>query len=172
MITLTVNGRDHRLDAEPDTSLLYVCAKILNSTPPNSARGRGRCGAYTVIVDGKAVLFCMTPVLLLEGRKVTTLEGLGTTGDPAPIQRAFIEEQAAQCGRHGDAREGAAAAQCPADRRGNSRRVRTSSVPLRHSHAPPARREPRGRTDAERRRLERTVKTPSTRDAAVQWQFY
>ena len=61
--------------------------------PPNSV-----CGACTVIVDGKAVLSCVTPVLLLEGKKVTTLEGLGTIETPAPIQRAFIEEQAAQCG--------------------------------------------------------------------------
>ena len=60
--------------------------------------GLGQCGACTVMVDGKAVLSCVTPLLLLEGKQVTTLEGLGTIETPAPIQRAFIEEQAAQCG--------------------------------------------------------------------------
>jgi len=60
--------------------------------------GLGQCGACTVIVDGKAVLSCVTPMILLEGKQVTTLEGLGTSSEPAPIQRAFMEEQAAQCG--------------------------------------------------------------------------
>jgi nicotinate dehydrogenase subunit A len=60
--------------------------------------GLGQCVACTVIVDGKAVFSCVTPLLLLEGKQVTTLEGLGTVDAPAPIQRAFIEEQAAQCG--------------------------------------------------------------------------
>jgi aerobic-type carbon monoxide dehydrogenase small subunit (CoxS/CutS family) len=60
--------------------------------------GLGQCGSCTVIVDGKAVLACVTPMVLLEGKHVTTLEGLGTITEPAPIQRAFIEEQAAQCG--------------------------------------------------------------------------
>ena len=73
------------------------CAKTSSSTPPNSAAAC-QCGACTVIVDGKAVLSCVTPMILLEGKQVTTLEGLGTTSEPAPIQRAFMEEQAAQCG--------------------------------------------------------------------------
>ena len=60
--------------------------------------GLGQCGSCTVIVDGKAVLSCVTPMVLLEGKQVTTLEGLGTASQPAPIQRAFMEEQAAQCG--------------------------------------------------------------------------
>lgn len=98
MITLTVNGRDHRLDVEPDTPLLYVLREELELNAAKFGCGLGQCGACTVIVDGKAVLSCVTPALLLEGKKITTLEGLGTIKDPAPIQRAFIEEQAAQCG--------------------------------------------------------------------------
>jgi len=60
--------------------------------------GLGQCGACTVLVDGEPVFSCVTPIVLLDGKEVTTLEGLGTLDKPAPIQRAFIEEQAAQCG--------------------------------------------------------------------------
>ena len=98
MITLTVNGRDHRLDVEPDTPLLYVLREELELNAAKFGCGLGQCGACTVMVDGRAVLSCVTPALLLEGKKITTLEGLGTIKDPAPIQRAFIEEQASQCG--------------------------------------------------------------------------
>ncbi|MBV8701574.1 (2Fe-2S)-binding protein [Bradyrhizobium sp.] len=98
MITLKVNGRDHRVDAEPDTPLLYVLRDHLALNAAKFGCGLGQCGACTVIVDGKAVLSCVTPLVLLEGKQVTTLEGLGTTADPAPIQRAFLDEQAAQCG--------------------------------------------------------------------------
>ena len=98
MMTLKVNGQDHQIDAEPDTPLLYVLREDLKLNAAKFGCGLGQCGACTVIVDGKAVLSCVTPLLLLEGKKVTTLEGLGTIEAPAPIQRAFIEEQAAQCG--------------------------------------------------------------------------
>lgn len=98
MMTLKVNGRDHQVDAEPDTPLLYVLRDDLKLNAAKFGCGLGQCGACTVIVDGKAVLSCVTPLVLLEGKQVTTLEGLGTASDPAPIQRAFIEEQAAQCG--------------------------------------------------------------------------
>ena len=98
MMTLKVNGRDHQVDVEPDTPLLYVLRNDLELNAAKFGCGLGQCGSCTVIVDGKAVLSCVTPVVLLEGRKVTTLEGLGTIEAPAPIQRAFIEEQAAQCG--------------------------------------------------------------------------
>ena len=98
MMTLKVNGQDHQIDADPDTPLLYVLRDDLKLNAAKFGCGLGQCGACTVIVDGKAVLSCVTPVLLLEGKKVTTLEGLGTIEAPAPIQRAFIEEQAAQCG--------------------------------------------------------------------------
>jgi aerobic-type carbon monoxide dehydrogenase small subunit (CoxS/CutS family) len=97
-MTLKVNGSDHQIDAEPDTPLLYVLRDDLKLNAAKYGCGLGQCGSCTVIVDGKAVLSCVTPLLLLEGKQVTTLEGLGTVAGPAPIQRAFMEEQAAQCG--------------------------------------------------------------------------
>jgi len=98
MMTLKVNGREHQVDAEADTPLLYVLREDIKLNAAKFGCGLGQCGACTVIVDGKAVLSCVTPMILLEGKQVTTLEGLGTVSEPAPIQRAFIEEQAAQCG--------------------------------------------------------------------------
>jgi aerobic-type carbon monoxide dehydrogenase small subunit (CoxS/CutS family) len=98
MMTLKVNGRDHQIDAEPDTPLLYVLRDDLKLNAAKFGCGLGQCGSCTVMVDGKAVLSCVTPLLLLEGKHVTTLEGLGIVSALAPIQRAFIEEQAAQCG--------------------------------------------------------------------------
>jgi nicotinate dehydrogenase subunit A len=98
MTTLKVNGNYHRIDADPDTPLLYVLRDEIGLNAAKFGCGLGQCGACTVMVDGKAVLSCVTPLLLMEGRQVTTLEGLGTLDAPAPIQRAFMEEQAAQCG--------------------------------------------------------------------------
>ena len=98
MITLKVNGLYHEIDADPDTPLLYVLRDEIKLNAAKFGCGLGQCGACTVIVDGKAVLSCVTPLLLLEGKQVTTLEGLGSIEVPAPIQRAFMEEQAAQCG--------------------------------------------------------------------------
>ena len=98
MMTLKVNGREHQVDADPDTPLLYVLREDIKLNAAKFGCGLGQCGACTVIVDGKAVLSCVTPMMLLEGKQVTTLEGLGTIAEPAPIQRAFMEEQAAQCG--------------------------------------------------------------------------
>ena len=98
MMTLKVNGQDHQIEAEPDTPLLYVLRDDLKLNGAKYGCGLGQCGSCTVIVDGEAVLSCVTPMALLEGKQVTTLEGLGTAGRPGPIQRAFIEEQAAQCG--------------------------------------------------------------------------
>jgi nicotinate dehydrogenase subunit A len=98
MISLKVNGQDHQIDADLDTPLLYVLREDLALNAAKFGCGLGQCGACTVIVDGKAVLSCVTPLLLLEGKQVTTLEGLGSIEAPGPIQRAFIEEQAAQCG--------------------------------------------------------------------------
>jgi nicotinate dehydrogenase subunit A len=98
MMTLKVNGRDRQIDAEADTPLLYVLRDELGLNAAKFGCGLGQCGSCTVIVDGKAVLSCVTPLLLVEGKQVTTLEGLGTVEAPAPIQRAFMEEQAAQCG--------------------------------------------------------------------------
>jgi nicotinate dehydrogenase subunit A len=98
MMTLKVNGQDHQIDAEADTPLLYVLRDDLKLNAAKFGCGLGQCGACTVIVDGNAVLSCVTPLLLVAGKQVTTLEGLGTVAAPGPIQRAFIEEQAAQCG--------------------------------------------------------------------------
>jgi nicotinate dehydrogenase subunit A len=98
MMTLKVNGREHQVDAEADTPLLYVLREDIKLNAAKFGCGLGQCGACTVIVDGKAVLSCVTPMILLEGKQVTTLEGLGTASEPAPIQRAFMEERAAQCG--------------------------------------------------------------------------
>jgi len=98
MTTLKVNGREHQVDADADTPLLYVLRDDLKLNAAKFGCGLGQCGSCTVIVDGRAVLSCVTPLLLVEGKQVTTLEGLGTVEAPAPIQRAFMEEQAAQCG--------------------------------------------------------------------------
>ena len=98
MITLTVNDASHRLDVEPDTPLLYVLRDSLALRGPRFGCGLGQCGACTVLVEGKAVRSCVTSVAQVAGRKVTTLEGLGTPERPHPVQQAFIEEQAVQCG--------------------------------------------------------------------------
>jgi nicotinate dehydrogenase subunit A len=95
---LTVNGRDRDIASEPDTPLLYVLRDELELNAAKYGCGLGQCGACTVMVDGKAVLSCVTPIMLLEGKQILTLEGLGTAEQPGPMQRAFIEEQAAQCG--------------------------------------------------------------------------
>ena len=98
MVKLTVNGRDHEIDAAPDTPLLYALRDHLALTGAKFGCGLGQCGACTVLVDGAPVLSCVVPVLMLEGRKITTVEGLGTAEAPGPMQKAFIDEQAAQCG--------------------------------------------------------------------------
>ena len=97
-ITLTVNGRSHSLDVDPSTPLLYVLSDDLELRGPKFGCGLAQCGACTVIVEGKAIRSCVTPVETVNGAAVTTLEGLGSPENPHPIQRAFIEEQAAQCG--------------------------------------------------------------------------
>jgi aerobic-type carbon monoxide dehydrogenase small subunit (CoxS/CutS family) len=98
MITLIVNGRSHQVDAAPSTPLLYVLRDDLALNGAKFGCGLGQCGACTVTIDGKAVFSCMTPVAVVGARKVTTIEGLGTIDAPGAVQRAFIEEQAAQCG--------------------------------------------------------------------------
>src|SRR5258707_9270557 len=98
MTELMVNGQMHNVEAGPDTPLLYILRDHLELNAAKYGCGLGQCGACTVMVDGTAVFSCVMPILLVEGRKVTTLEGLGTVDKPAPIQQAFIEEQAAQCG--------------------------------------------------------------------------
>src|ERR1700730_6405431 len=97
-ITLAVNGRSHVLDVDPTTPLLYVLSDDLALRGPKFGCGLGQCGACTVIVKGKAIRSCITPVEAVQGSEVTTLEGLGTVEKPHPIQQAFIDEQATQCG--------------------------------------------------------------------------
>jgi nicotinate dehydrogenase subunit A len=96
-ISLTVNGRPHTLDLDPTTPLLYVLSDDLALRGPKFGCGLGQCGACTAIVGGRAVRSCITPVGTLAGAEVTTLEGLGTVENPHPIQKAFVDEQAAQC---------------------------------------------------------------------------
>ena len=98
MVTLSVNGQSHQIDADPGTPLLYVLRDDLELNGAKFGCGLGQCGSCTVMVDGEPVFSCLTPIVILEGRQIKTLEGLGTIENPGPLQRAFIEEQAAQCG--------------------------------------------------------------------------
>jgi nicotinate dehydrogenase subunit A len=97
-ITLTVNGHPHSVDVDPATPLLYVLADELGLRGPKFGCGLGQCGACTVLAGGRAVRSCVTPVSTMNGAEITTLEGLGSVEHPHPIQQAFIDEQAAQCG--------------------------------------------------------------------------
>ena len=97
-ITLKVNGQSHTLDLDPSTPLLYALSDDLNLRGPKFGCGLGQCGACTAIVNGTAIRSCQTPVSSLAGKEIVTLEGLGTPAKPHPIQKAFIEEGAAQCG--------------------------------------------------------------------------
>lgn len=97
-ITLKVNGRIHRVYVEPDTPLLFVLRNDLGLKGAKFACGLEQCGACKIIVDGQAVPSCRTSVRSVQGREITTLEGLGTADDLHPLQQAFIEEQAVQCG--------------------------------------------------------------------------
>jgi nicotinate dehydrogenase subunit A len=98
IIALKVNGRSHTVDVDPATPLLYVLSDDLALRGPKFGCGLGQCGSCTVIVRGRAIRSCVTPISTVTGAEVTTLEGLGTVERPHPIQRAFIDEQAAQCG--------------------------------------------------------------------------
>jgi len=97
-IALKVNGRAHAVDVDPTTPLLYVLSDDLALRGPKFGCGLGQCGACTVIIGARAIRSCITAVGTLNGAEVTTLEGLGTPQAPHPIQKAFIDEQAAQCG--------------------------------------------------------------------------
>jgi nicotinate dehydrogenase subunit A len=98
MITLNVNGQSQQVDADPTTPLLYVLRDNLKLNGAKFGCGLGQCGACTVMVDGEAIFSCLAPIAMLEGRTIKTVEGLGTADNPGPLQRAFMEEQAAQCG--------------------------------------------------------------------------
>jgi nicotinate dehydrogenase subunit A len=97
-ITLSVNGTSHALSVAPETPLLYVLRNDLELNGAKFGCGLAQCGACTVIADGAAIRSCITPVGDVAGREVTTIEGLGTVDKPHPLQKAFIELQAAQCG--------------------------------------------------------------------------
>jgi nicotinate dehydrogenase subunit A len=97
-IALRVNGRAHEVDVEPDTPLLYVLRNDLALNGPKFGCGLGQCGACTVILDGRAVRSCRVQVSEVGSAAIMTLDGLGTRDKPHPVQQAFIEEQAAQCG--------------------------------------------------------------------------
>ncbi len=98
MISLSVNGRTHAVAADPATPLLYVLRDDLGLNGAKFGCGLGQCGACTVMVDDAAVFSCLTPIAVLPGRRIRTIEGLGTVAEPGPVQAAFLAEQAAQCG--------------------------------------------------------------------------
>ena len=96
--TLKINGKTQVVEVEPDTPLLYV---LRNDAELNGAKfgcGLGQCGACTVIMNGEAIRSCQLPVAMVRDGEIVTIEGLGTAAKPHPIQRAFMDEQAAQCG--------------------------------------------------------------------------
>ena len=95
---LTVNGTTRRASVEPDTPLLYILRNDLELNGPRFGCGLSQCGACTVLVDGRPTRSCVTAVSSLGAKSITTLEGLGTKDRLHPLQKAFIEEQAAQCG--------------------------------------------------------------------------
>jgi nicotinate dehydrogenase subunit A len=97
-VTLQVNGRQATVTAEPDTPLLYILRNDLELNGAKFGCGLGQCGACTVLVEGQPVRSCVTELQAVAGRSVTTLEGLGTPDSLHKLQRAFIAEQAAQCG--------------------------------------------------------------------------
>ena len=97
-LVLHVNGTVREVAADPQTPLLYVLRNDLKLKGARYGCGLGQCGACTVIVDGKAVQSCDVPVSAVAGKAITTIEGIGTPERPHPLQRAFIREQAAQCG--------------------------------------------------------------------------
>src|SRR5215472_13469831 len=97
-LTITVNGVSHVVAATPDTPLLYILRNELELNGPLFGCGLEQCGTCTVLRGAEAVRSCALPVGAVIGAQITTLEGLGTADEPHPVQQAFIEEQAAQCG--------------------------------------------------------------------------
>lgn len=97
-VTLRVNGVERRVPADPDTPLLYVLRNDLDLKGTRFGCGSGECGACRVIIEGRAVASCDTPLWSAAGKDIVTIEGLGSEGRLHPLQQAFIDEQAAQCG--------------------------------------------------------------------------
>jgi nicotinate dehydrogenase subunit A len=98
VIRIRINGVERALSSEPDTPLLYAMRDELRLNGAKYGCGLGQCGSCAVLVEGEAVMSCLVPIDVLAGKSVTTLEGLGAERNPGRVQRAFIEEQAAQCG--------------------------------------------------------------------------
>jgi nicotinate dehydrogenase subunit A len=98
IVAVNINGTLRPLDVDPSMPLLYVLRNYLQLNGAKYGCGLGQCGACTVQLDGKAIFSCLTPVAALQGRRVRTVEGLGTLSKPSVLQRAFEIEQAAQCG--------------------------------------------------------------------------
>jgi nicotinate dehydrogenase subunit A len=101
-LVLDVNGATRTVTVEPDTPLLYILRNDLGLSGPRFGCGLSQCGACTVLVQGKATRSCLFPVADARGKSITTLEGLGQGEHLHPLQRAFIQEQAAQCGYCGN----------------------------------------------------------------------
>jgi nicotinate dehydrogenase subunit A len=97
-ISLKVNGKSRVVETDPSTPLLYILRGELALQGPKFGCGLSQCGACTVIMEGKSIRSCSLPVSAAQNREITTLEGLGSVANPHPIQQAFIDEQAAQCG--------------------------------------------------------------------------
>jgi nicotinate dehydrogenase subunit A len=97
-VSLQVDGKAHQLDVDPDCPLLYVLRDDLGHNNPRFGCGLGQCGACTVLVNQVPTRSCVLPVSRAAGKDIRTLEGLGTPESPHPVQKAFIEEQAFQCG--------------------------------------------------------------------------
>jgi aerobic carbon-monoxide dehydrogenase small subunit len=95
---LTVNGREHEIVSEPLTALLHVLREELEITSPKAGCQQGGCGTCTVLVDGEPRRSCLTPVVMVDGASITTLEGLGEAEELSPVQAAFHDKYAAQCG--------------------------------------------------------------------------
>ena len=98
LLTLNVNGKTRVVDAAPETPLIYILRNDFELNGPKFGCGLGECGACAVLVDGRSVRSCTISVAAVEKRQITTLEGLGSAENPHPVQRAFVEMQAAQCG--------------------------------------------------------------------------
>lgn len=97
-LTLKLNGKSHSVEAEPDTPLIYVLRNDLELNGAKFGCGLAQCGSCAVLIDGKTALSCVTTVGSIGDAEIVTLEGLGNIDNPHPLQRAFIKEQAAQCG--------------------------------------------------------------------------
>ena len=98
MVALNINGQNHQIDVDPATPLLYVLRNELGLNGAKFGCGLGQCGACTVMIGGEAAFSCITPVSAIGNRAIKTIEGLGTVANPNPLQQAFIELNAAQCG--------------------------------------------------------------------------